>query len=516
MIRTLTTFFLLGVAALSSAPAAVPPKLVLVISVDQFRFDYLLRFRPEYSRGLDRLLTQGAVFSNAYLDHSPTVTAVGHATILTGATPAISGIIGNSWYDRAAKEQVTSVSDKSVPLVGGSGGVGSSPHRLMVSTVADELKIATGERAKVIGISMKDRAAILTTGHMADAAYWYDVKTGNFVSSGYYFEKLPDWARRFNEGDAAEKYAGKVWKPAGGEPFLTLGTPPDNKYFSDLRYTRYGNELVEAFAETAVTAEALGADATSDVLVVSFSSNDYVGHRWGPDSPQVHDVSLGVDEVLGRLFGFLDAKVGAKNYVVVLTADHGVAPVPEIQRKRRMPGGRMAEDKIARAIEERLDTKYGEGRWVVGMSGPLPYLNHQLAIERGISLEALRDTAADVVRNTPHVLRVYTYDELAAGIPPRDYIDRRLLHGFHRERGADLFFALDPYWVYVAHGASHGSPHQYDAHVPVIFSGAGIRPGWYRNNIVVNDIAPTVAAILGVNVPSGSTGRVLERALVED
>ena len=515
MLRPILRCLVLLCAGLVPAAAApAPPRLVVVISVDQFRADYLLRFRAGYSEGLDRLLKQGAVFTNAYLEHFPTVTAIGHAAMLTGAPPALSGIVGNSWYDRETGRAVSSVSDPSVPLLGAPGPIGSSPHNLLASTAGDQLKMMS-PGSKVIGISMKDRAAILTAGRMADAAYWYDARTGNFVSSSHYFDKLPRWAEKFNLGPAAERYAGRSWAPVSGsgEPFTELPGEAAAPYYDELRYTPFGNDLLEAFAETAVRAENLGRRDATDILIVSFSSNDHAGHRWGPDSPQVRDLSVRTDRVLGTFLELLDSSVGLEDVLIVFTADHGVAPVPEVQRKRGMPSGRLIEKEIFARLDARLDREYGAGDWIIGASGPSPYFDHALIAERDLDLAEVRRVAAGELRNIPRVLRVYTYDGLAAGRTPVDHIDRRVINGFHPERGADLYFVLEPYWMFGRDGTTHGSPHHYDSHVPLILMGAGIRTGRYRNNIAAFDIAPTLTAILGVDVPSGSTGRVLTEAL---
>src|SRR5215469_12455170 len=347
--RSLLKRILLTLLAAGMVLAAGPrkPKLVLAIVVDQFRYDYLLRFRSDYTAGFDTLLKTGAVFTNANLEHFPTVTAIGHSTFLSGATPAESGIIGNEWYAREEHQQVTSVSDSSTDLLGGKGE-GSSPHRLLVSTVGDELKIANGGKSRVIGISLKDRAAILPAGHMANGAYWFDNETGGFVSSTYYFKDLPSWVKDFNQGHPADKYAGSKW----------LGhTMPEKalQLYPALAASPYGNELIESFAERALAAEQLGTHDVPDVLAISFSSNDYVGHSVGPDSPDVHEMAVRTDKLLGQLFQAVDRQVGMANVLVVLTADHGVAPVPEVNMGRKMPGGRIPEAMVNHAVERALN-----------------------------------------------------------------------------------------------------------------------------------------------------------------
>jgi hypothetical protein len=498
---------LLAALALAAAlqAAAGRPKLVVAITVDQFRYDYLERFGP-YQAGLARLLREGAVYMNAYLEHAPTVTAIGHAVVLTGAPPAASGIVGNEWYDRALKKQVTSVSDDDTRLLGAPGGAGASPRKLLAATVGDELKKAD-RRAKVIGVSLKDRSAILPAGRSADGAYWYDSKTGNVVSSSYYFSDLPAWVKAFNERRYADRFAGAEWKPlADGKPLLVLPQGgPD--YYSRLTASPFGNELVVKLAEAAIEAEKLGRGPATDLLAISLSANDYVGHRYGPDSDQVRDVTLRTDLLLGEFFQFLDERVGLAHVLIVLTSDHGVAPVPEL-RAAGQPGGRIRDADIAAAIERRLEQRFGKGPWVVGKSGPSPYLNHELAAERGVKLAELRREAAEAVRAIPHIARVYTPEELAAR-RGGDEIDRRVRNGYHPERSPDLFPVAEPFWVFGSERAGHGSPYDYDAHVPVIFWGRAVKAGRYERRVAVNDIAPTLAVLLGVKTPRQSAGRAL-------
>jgi len=274
MRKVLAVILMVG-SLLSAAPKK--PKLVVAIVIDQFRYDYLTRYRSDYHGGFDLLLSKGAVFTNARYQQFPTVTAVGHSIFLSGAMPSLSGIVANAWYDREAGIEVTSVSDPQTSLVGGLPGVGSSPRRMLVDTVGDELKIADNNQSRVIGISLKDRAAILPAGHMANAAYWFDSKSGNFVSSTYYFDEAPAWVKEANAARPADHYARQAW--------LGHEMPQPGQLYSAIEATPYGNEIVEAFAERALAAEQLGQRGVTDLLAVSFSSNDYVGHAYGPDSP---------------------------------------------------------------------------------------------------------------------------------------------------------------------------------------------------------------------------------------
>ncbi len=517
-LRSLALFLSLPLLVTAQAPPR--PKLILALTVDQFRYDYLVRFRDQYTGGLARLLNHGAVFTNAYYNHFPTVTAIGHSTFLSGATPSVSGIIGNSWYDRQSEKSVTSVSDGSVKMLGGSsrgaGGDAASPRRMLVSTLGDELKMA-GRDSKVIGISVKDRSAILPAGHMADGAFWFDPSSGNFVSSTHYFKELPAWVNDFNKSRHADRFLGAEWTPLeGGSPYKKLSSTPDNAFYTSLEGSPHGNELVAAFARAAMLGERLGRRNTTDLLAVSFSANDYIGHDLGPDAPQVRDVSIRTDKMLGELFSFLDAQIGMKNVLVVLTADHGVAPLPEVNQQRRMPGGRVLEKNLSARVEERLKEKYGEGQWIAGRTGASFYLNEQLIRQKGLNHAEVAEMAAATARAIPNVFRSYTREQLARGSVPGDPIDRRVLNGFFYQRAPDVTVIADPYYLFEAKGTSHGMPFGYDSHIPLILMGEQIRPGRYHALVRPNDIAPTLATLLEVETPSGSVGRALDEIFVPE
>jgi hypothetical protein len=491
-------------AILSAAPiqAAPPPKLVLAIVVDQFRYDYLTRFRSSYHAGFERLLTKGAVFTNARYEHYPTVTAVGHSTFMSGATPSMSGIIGNEWYDRETGKTVTSVSDDSVKLLGAAGD-GASPRRMLVSTVGDELKMArTG--SKVVGFSLKDRSAILPAGHMADGAYWFDPHAGSFVSSAFYFAELPAWVAAYNAARPADGFRGAHW--------LDHVLPSDASVYAALEGSPYGNDLVESFVERAVQGEKLGQRDATDLLAVSFSANDYVGHAAGPDSPEVREVSIQTDRVFGKLFDFLDHAVGMANVLVIMTADHGVAPVPEVNAARKMPGGRMPAGVVRKAVETALIDKYGAGQWILSPSDVAFYFNRELIRQKKLDAAEVERTAADAARAVAHVFRVYTRDMLIHGAVDPE-VGTQVMNGFYAPRSPDVYVLLEPYWLYGSKGTTHSTTFSYDAHVPVIFMGPGIKPGRFNRQISVNDVAPTLAAYLDIETPSGSVGRCLAEIL---
>ena len=506
--------------AFLSLAAAAPqkPKLVLLIVIDQFRYDYLLRFRADYNAGFVRLLDHGAVFTDAHYPQSTTVTAVGHSTILSGAPPAISGIVANEWFDRESGQTVTSVSDPETKLVGGiPGRPGSSPHRLLVSTVGDELKIRSPE-TKVIGISIKDRSAILPVGHMADGAYWYDADSNNWVTSSYYRKALPDWAKKLNDEHPYSRYIGAKWLPFDAKdesatPFCTMVAGTEVRFCGPIESTPWGNDMIEEFAERALDGESMGTRGPTDLLAVSFSSNDYVGHAVGPDDPSVRDISIRTDRLIAKLLDSVDRRVGAGNTLVVLTADHGVAPVPEVNEARKMPGGRLSGARIRQKIDDALIRRFGPGAWMLPGGTEMLYLNQDLIRTKKLNPADVERVAADAALTEKHIARVYTRSQLLNGQVQQDPISRAFSLSFFGPRSGDLFILPEPYYMFSPTGTTHGLPYDYDNHVPIIFYGSGIKAASYTRRIVVNDVGPTLAAILGLEEPSGSIGQILREVM---
>jgi predicted AlkP superfamily pyrophosphatase or phosphodiesterase len=497
--------------------AAEPPRLVLLVAVDQMRYDYLPRFASGFTAGLRRLVDGGAVFTNANLAHYPSVTAVGHSTMLTGALPSVSGIVGNDWYDRRLRRQVTSVEDADTRLLGGAPGPGSSPRRLRVSTVGDELKMAH-PASRVVGVSHKDRSAILMAGRMADAAVWWDASTGHFVSSTWYRPELPKWVADFNAGHPADAWVGKEWRGAGegGRPGPVLATLPAQAgpaYYSALYGTAFGNELLVSLAIAALDGEKLGSRGATDLLAVSFSCNDAVGHDKGPHSAEIRDITTRTDVALGRLLDAIDQRVGLARTVVVLTADHGVAPVPEQMAQWKMPGGRLPRPDLETAVAAVLERAYGPGPWIEGRAGSAIYLNRALVAQRRLDLAAVERVAAEGAQGVPAVWRAYTRAQLEEDRVPPDPWSRRVVLSFDRERSGDVDILLEPYWMAAATGTTHGTTFSYDTHVPLVLMGPGIRPGRYDRPVLLNDLAPTLATLLDVETPSGAYGQPLAEIL---
>jgi predicted AlkP superfamily pyrophosphatase or phosphodiesterase len=494
------------------APAAAKkqPKLVVGIIIDQFKYDYLNVFQKEYTGGFARFFRNAAIFTNANYEHFPTVTAVGHSTFMSGATPSVSGIIGNGWWDAAKKKTVTSVSDDDTDLIGASGSAaGSSPRKLLVSTIPDELKIS-GKGGKAFGISIKDRSAIMPTGHMADGAFWFDAQSGNFVTSSYYMKSLPEWVAKFNAEHGVDKFVDMPWTSLTNPSKVFPREATGSYKYAALDATPFANDLVETLAERAIEAEKLGQGAKTDFLAVSFSANDYVGHAKGPDSEEVHDISLRTDRLLEKFFLYLDKKVGLANVVVVLSADHGVAPVVEVSKARKMPGERLSSPDLNKAMEAALSAKFGQGKWIANRAEYGVTFNRETIAEKRLTVDTVAEAAAEFVRGYPGIFRVYTHSQLLRGQTPTDRFNTRISNGFFPPRSADMTIVQNPYFLMDKTGTTHGLPFSYDTHVPVIFMGAGIKPGRYHKAVAVNDIAPTLATLLEIETPTGAYGRVLE------
>lgn len=557
LVLFLTVSLLLGSATVAqrTPPSAQKrPRLVLLIVVDQFRYDYLDRFGDLFvQNGLRRLLREGASWTQSNYDHFPTYTAPGHATMMSGAFPSETGIIGNEWLDRASGKRVTSVSDETVKLLGGEANEpASSPSRLMTSTLGDELRLATGHRAKVIGISVKDRSAILPAGRHGNAAYWFSTTSGNMVSSSYYFNQLPTWVTTFNATRPADKYFGAKWerllpeneyiKRAGPDspsweavsssgdtnafPHTITGgaTAAGRAFYWALEYSPYTNDILVSFAQQAIVNEQLGQDDDTDVLTLSFSANDYVGHRYGPYSQEVMDVTLRTDRQIATLLDFVDARVGLSNTVVALTADHGVSPIPEHAATLGLGGARLKTPDLFAVVRKALTTQYNpQGKspdpsadYLLEhfINGNL-YFNYDALRRDGVNVEEFSQVVVAAALALPGVARAFSRTQLLRGATSiTDPIERRVLHGFSPSRSGDVVVIPEPFkYLGDTITATHGSAYSYDTHVPTIIMASGLKPGQYFEPATPADIAPTLSALLRITPPTNATGRVLIEAL---
>ncbi len=518
----------------------VSPKLVVGIVVDQMRYDYLTRFWNHFEDdGFKRLVNDGYNCKNNHFNYAPTSTGPGHTSVYTGTTPSTHGVIGNNWYDKETDKEVYCASDETYNSVGTMTDAGKmSPHRMMVTTVTDQLRLHYQMRSKTIAIALKDRGAVLPGGHTANAAYWfYGGNEGNWITSTFYMNELPKWVSDFNASDAAEKYK-RPWTTlkdiytyleSGFDNnkyeglFVGQDTPTfphdlpglwnNNDNYELIKATPYGNSITADFAIAALEGENLGSDTITDFLAVSFSSTDYVGHKYGVNSKEVQDTYVRLDRDLARLFKALDKKVGEKEYTVFLTADHGAIHVPAYLKDQKIPAGYMEGGELATKFKEFLEYKYGTIDLVKSNSNYQLFLDHDVINNLDLRIGDVQRELAQELLNYQDIERVYTAEQMwqneyTEGIP---YI---LQQGFNQKRSGDILMVLKPGTIsYSVTGSSHGSPQIYDTHVPLLFYGKGIRKGSTTVRTEIPDIAPTISALLGIAFPNGSTGTPISQVL---
>jgi hypothetical protein len=538
--------------ATAAAAAPVKPRLVVLISIDQFRADYLGKFSDLFlpaqdSKGVGGfrwLMERGAYHTDAHHDHYPLFTGPGHSIHFTGAPPYKTGIVGNEWFDREMNAVRYCVQDPKSPLVGADdpdGKRGISPVTLRTSTVGDELKMATGGQAKVWGLALKDRAGVLMAGHLADGVLWFDAKTAAWISSRFYFKngQLPPWVASWNAARKVDGYVGKTWNLSVSPKALARSWTPHNDFanppngwgkdfphpvkdYPTFTYTPYANEYVLETAEELIRREELGRDAIPDILAINLSTNDYIGHAFGPDSPEVLDVTAQTDRQLSRFFRFLGKTVpgGLQNVTIVLTADHGVAPMVEEMKKGGFATASAYQEKtLTDAVKAALDKALGPGDWLKALSEFNLYLDLDALRQKGIEPAKAEEIAAEALRGQPGVYAAYTRGQILDGRVPDTDIGHRVVLGFHPKVSGDVVIVLDPYTVPnysggpVSKGTTHGTTYAYDTSVPILLAGAGIKPGRYTQRVSTLDIAPTLSNLLGVLQPSGCEGRVLSPAL---
>ncbi|HYV03268.1 MAG TPA: alkaline phosphatase family protein [Blastocatellia bacterium] len=531
----------------SRAPgSSSKPKLVVVIVIDQFRYDYLERFGDLFGKGgFRRLISQGALFTNANYSYVPTFTACGHAAIFTGSVPSQNGIVGNAWFDRDQGRVRVMVSDDNAKIVTGKGPEGSggvaSPRALIGTTIGDQMRLATNLRSKVVAISYKDRSAVLPGGQRPNGAFWFHDAIGEFVSSDYYSKELPEWVRTFNKTNRPDKFFGAKWDrslPAAayeraqaqnlaiqtsaiGNSFphtVTGGEEkPGPKFYSAFQLTPFASQYLEEFGKAAIENEQLGSDSFPDLFSISFSSPDLTGHYYGPDSQEIVDVYSRLDGFIADLLDFIDKRVGLNNTIVAVTGDHGVAPVPEYAASLGYDAERLPPGAVTEAVNQALTARFGEGKWVQAFVNDQFYLDQKLIAARKADPAEVERIAGEAALGTRGVVDFFTRTQIVEGRMANTQTARRVVNGFNRKRSGDVWVITKPFSFFVEGGlpTTHGSPYNYDTHVPIIFFGAGVQAGRYNAECAPSDIAPTLAALLGVEQPSNRAGRVLVEAIAE-
>lgn len=542
--RTVFVILLLFVSLFLNAQDR--PRLVVGIVADQMRQEYLYRFEKKFGNGgFRRLMNEGFMLKNAHYNYVPTYTGPGHASIYTGTTPAVHGIIGNDWFERDSEKMVNCVGDERQKPVGVEQGRGMvSPWRLMSTTITDELKLATQRRAKVIGVSMKDRGAVLPSGHMPDGAFWFDSPTGKFMSSTYYKPGLPIWLDKFNSLKLPEQYISREWKTLLPIEQYEESGPDDSPYETKLKgkdqkatfpyrlkeirgeqtgyellvYSPFGSELLTDLAKAAIDGEELGKDEVTDFLAISYSSPDYIGHAMGPNAVEVEDTYLRLDKNIEDLLNTLDRKVGAGNYTVFLTSDHGVADIPAELLSYKIPAGVIRQVPVLNGLNDFLKPYFGDKTIIKKISNGQVFLNHEAFSgdlkSAGVDLLLATELISQYLLSTDGIAAVYTGTTLRNSDFNEGGVKGCLIRGYHHKRSGDIAVVLEPQWFEGGEsGTTHGSPYAYDTHVPVLFYGWGISKGSSADYQTITDIAPTLSVLLKIKFPSGTTGRPVVKAL---
>lgn len=511
-------------------------KLVVGIVVDQMRNDYLYRYWSRFGNGgFKRLVNEGFYFKNAHYNYIPTYTGPGHSSIYTGATPRAHGIIANDWYVKTNGTFQYCVSDTSVKGVGTNGKSGKmSPKNQISSTIGDELKMSMGPQSKVFALALKDRSAILPAGHAADAAYWFDDQSGTFISSTWYVQQLPQWLKTFNEAKWPQKYLNMGWSPLYPITTYTNSLPDDNRYeaapngqekavfpyeyskqvakanWGMLKATPYGNSITTQAAIECIRAEKLGKDDITDLLCLSFSSTDIIGHSVGPRAIEMEDVYLRLDKDLEELLVILDKEVGKNNYVVFLTADHGGADVPNHLLDQKIPAGYLKESRLVKDIKNYFQSIYGDTTILASVSNDQIFLNHARINGLKLVKTEVEQKLIDFLLSVNGIAEAYPSVMLKhESFENGDY--RRLLqNGYNHKMSGDIAFIYQPAWMdHGEKGTTHGAGYNYDTHVPMLFYGKGIKHGESYTYTTITQIAPSICELVKINQPNACTSEPL-------
>jgi predicted AlkP superfamily pyrophosphatase or phosphodiesterase len=509
-------------------PAEVArPKLVVGLVVDQMRWDYLYRYYNRYTNGgFKRLINEGFSAENTYIPYTPTYTACGHTCIYTGSVPAIHGIIGNDWYDPETKKNMYCTEDSTVVTVGStpSSEGNMSPKNMLSNTITDELRIATNFKGKVIGISLKDRGSILPAGHAANAAYWYQGSTGNWITSSYYMNEVPTWIADYNKLKLANKFYAKNWETLYPIDTYVNSTADEQAYegksstfphslaqfagknYDAIRSTPYGNTITLDLAKLAILSEDLGKDNITDFLAVSCSATDYVGHQYGPNSIEAEDTYLRLDKDFEEFFNYLDKQVGKGNYTIFLTADHGAAHVPGFMQKNKLPAGVVSDRDIASKLNTYLNDKFKVNNLVLRSMNNQIIFDHDKTDKGDVSFDVIKSASIDFLKKLDGFANVVDISRISQSTLP-EVQKKMITNGYNAKRSGDLYYILNPNWFNGSStGTTHGNWNPYDSHIPLVFMGWGIKPGASNKTHYMTDIAPTLAALLHIQMPNGNVG----------
>ncbi len=534
--RFLSTLLLATSTTFSSAQHKTEkPKLVVGIVVDQMRWDYLYRYADRYSSGgFKRLMNDGFNCENTIINYLPTSTAPGHTCIYTGSTPSLHGIAGNEWIDKKTGKEWYCTEDTTVKSVGGGKAGLMSPRNLMATTITDELRLATNFRAKTIGISIKDRGAILPAGHTATAAYWYDSETGNYITSDYYMQSLPQWLLQFNGRKLNDSLMNLDWNTLYPIESYTQSIADNNAYEGiakgeaapvfphktslavarndkgAIRNTPQGNTITRLMAQACIEGEKMGMGSETDFIAVSFSSTDYIGHQYAPNSIEMEDTYLRFDKELEQLLNFLDKKIGKGNYTVFLTADHGAAHNADFLKDKNIPAGSVSIKEINGRLNNFLLQKFGDSTLVTSLINYQVFFNEQAISEHHLDRLSIRKEVMHWLEQQPGVSYLIDMENISQSTAPTELLDRTRL-GYNKNRSGDIQIVMNPGWYSgQAHtGTTHGSWNPYDAHIPLLWYGWGIKKGRTSRMTYMMDISATIAALLHIQAPNACLGSAI-------
>ena len=514
------------------------PKLVVGLVIDQMRWDYLYRYYNLYSsNGFKRLLNEGFSCENTLIPYLPTYTAPGHSCIYTGSVPAINGIVGNNWYDKTINKNVYCTDDSTVSNVGSNPATGHmSPRNLWTTTIGDELKLSNNFKSKVIGVSLKDRASILPAGHSANAAYWYDTTAGKWITSNYYMKELPYWVKNMNDKKLPDNYMAKDWNTI--LPMEKYGqSTEDNKIYEQkitgdttvtfphrlsqitikkynaFTYTPFAITYTFTMAKAAIENEQLGKNTVTDFLAINIASTDFIGHSFGPNSIEIEDTYLRLDNDIAAFLKFLDGKLGKNNYLLFLTADHGVANIPGFLHEHNIPAGLFTQPSLTKELNQFLEKKFSVKNAVLITENYEVYLNTDEIEKNGRSMAEIKEETIKFLKQKPYIFNAFESGNILQQSIPEP-IKKMLINGYNPKRSGDIHFLLKPdYFDRINTGTTHGLWNPYDTHIPLLWYGWNIKHGKTNRETYMTDIAPTLAAMLKIQMPNGCVGKVIEEVM---
>lgn len=530
----LALLFSLGAYSQNKKTRKEMPKLIVGIVIDQMRYEYINRFWEKYEEGgFKKIIKLGFNCKNTNYNYVPTYTGPGHASIYSGTTPSIHGIIGNNWYDLESKRLVYCTEN----IKDSTEKDNMSPANMLTTTITDELRIFSNFRSKVIGISLKDRGAILPAGHAGNAAYWIDKKTAKWITSNYYMKELPEWVNNFNSGQGAQKHLPENWNTLLPIKDYTESAPDKNKYeraytaggdvvfpynLDELSKTQglgliastpFGNDYTKDFAIEAIKSENLGKGEQTDFITISFSSPDYIGHQFGPQSIEIEDTYLRLDKTLAELILFIEKHLGKNQCLFFVTADHGGANNAAFMADNKIEGGYFNSEIMIDSMKKMLVDNYGADNLILNYSNEQLFLNKKAIAEKKFNITEIKEKIAEIGINTKgvgHVIIADKMDYSSCQEKPLSLIQR----GYNKKRSGDLIISLEPGWMdYEQTGTTHGAPYSYDTHVPLFWYGWQIKQGQTSESIDITDIAPTISTMLGIPFPNGCNGHSIENII---